>query len=293
MTRSSRRAWIPYGFVLPATVVFVVFAAGPIVAGLGLACYRWDPVEDIRQFVGLGNFAALGSDPVFFHALRNNLAWILLSLAIQVPLALLLASSLTDASRTSRVLRTVIFSPLLVPGVAVGLLFVLIYDAQFGSLNALLGWFAQRTVTTGWIGSERLALGALVAVACWQYTGFHTMVLLAGMQGIPLELHEAAAIDGAGWWSRLRHVTLPLLRPVLLTDMLLVAIGSVKIFDLVQVMTKGGPNDATHVLSTYMYAQAFMKQQMGPGAATATVMLAVTLALALGHTWLARRGGED
>ncbi len=293
-TAWGRLRWRPYAFVLPALLVFLTFAAGPIVAGLGLACYRWDPVENVRQFVGLRNFAELAADPVFRTALRNNLVWILASVAVQAPLALLLAASLVDASRTSRALRTLVFSPLLVPGVAVGLLFAWIYDAHFGALNAALSFLAHRPVSIGWIGHERLALGALIAVACWQYTGFHTMVLLAGMQGIPPDLHEAAALDGAGWGRRLRHVTLPLLRPVFLTDLLLIAIGSVKIFDLVQVMTKGGPNSATHVLSTYMYSQAFMNQRLGMGAAVAVVMLAVTLALALAHARLARgeRGGE-
>lgn len=287
MRRGEGRTGI--AFALPALLVFLGFAAGPIVAGLVLSLYQWDPIEGTRRFVGLGNFAELAHDPVFRSALRNNLLWIAGSLLTQVPLALLLAASLLDASRGSRLLRTIIFAPLLLPGVAVGLLWAWVYDAQFGALNAALGMLAKRTISTGWIGDPKLALGALIAVACWQYVGFHTVVLLAGMQAVPREVHEAAEVDGASWGARLLRVTLPLLRPVLLTDMLLVAIGSVKVFDLVQIMTKGGPNNATHVLSTYMYSQAFLRQQLGMGAAVATVMLAITLALALLHARLARR----
>ena len=149
-------------------------------------------------------------------------------------------------------------------------------------MGAAKSWFTRVTgglVETGWISEERLALWSLIAVACWHYTGFHTMILLTGMQSISVELYEAAALDGAGWWQRLRSITVPLVRRVVLVDMLLVAIGSVKVFDIVQVMTEGGPHNATHVLATYVYHQAFMSEKMGRGAAVAVVMLAIALRL--------------
>ncbi len=273
----------------PALCVFAAFALWPIVMGLGIACYDWDPVKGIADPCGLANFEALAEDPVFRTALRNNLVWIALSLLVQVPLALLLAASLADASRASRALRTIVFSPLLLPGVAIGLIFTVVYDGHFGALNALLTRVTGGLVETGWISEERLALWSLIAVACWQYTGFHTMILLTGMQSISVELYEAAALDGAGWWQRLRSITVPLVRRVVLVDMLLVAIGSVKVFDIVQVMTEGGPHNATHVLATYVYHQAFMSEKMGRGAAVAVVMLAIALGLTAIHAWLAAR----
>lgn len=263
--------------------MYAAFALGPIALGLAIACYDWDPIEGTRRFVGIANLVSLTTDRVVLIALRNNLLWIALSLAIQVPIALLLAAALADASRTSRVLRTVFLSPLVVPAAAVGILFGVVYDVRFGVLNAALSAVAGQRIEIGWIADPKFALLSLIAVACWQYTGYHMMVLLAGMQAIPGELYEAAALDGANWWRRLTAVTIPLLRRVLLVDMLLVAIGSVKVFDIVQVMTKGGPNNATHVLATYMYSKAFMSNQLGAGAAIAVAMLCITLTLALIH----------
>jgi len=279
---------VPYVFVAPALLVFIAFALIPIVLGLCAAAFRIDPVLRVCEYVGARNFATIASDTPFRIALRNNLLWVVLSIGVQIPVALLLAAALADQSRFSRVMRTVFFSPLVIPGVAIGIMFSIVLDGQLGALNAALSWIQGHQVAVGWIADRRWALFCLIGVACWQYTGFHMMVLLAGIQDIPVELYEAAEIDGAGWWQRLARITLPLLRRVLLADMLLVAIGSVKVFDIVQVMTQGGPNNATEVLGTYMYSQAFMSERMGSGAAVAVVMLGVTLAFALIHSRLAR-----
>jgi len=279
---------VPYAFVAPALFVFCAFALIPIALGLCAAAFRIDPVLRVCEYVGARNFATIASDPPFHIALRNNLLWILLSIGVQIPLALLLAAALIDQSRFCRALRTVFFSPLVIPGVAIGIMFSIVLDGQFGALNAALSWVEGHQVTVGWTADRRWALFCLIAVACWQYTGYHMMVLLAGMQGIPTELYEAAEIDGAGWWQRLGGITLPLLRRVMLADVLLVAIGSVKVFDIVQVMTQGGPNNATEVLATYMYSQAFMSERMGSGAAVAVVMLIITLGFAVIHSRLAR-----
>jgi len=284
---------IPYGFVAPALGVFGLFALGPILFAVVLALFHWDPVGGTTRFVGLGNFSQILTDPRTHSALRNNILWIVLSLGIQLPIALLLAATLSDASRSSRLLRTLFFSPLVIPAVAIGLLFGIILDGHFGSLNAALGLLKGEAVRIGWLSDPRLALIALLGVACWQYTGFHMMVLLAGIQSIPHELYEAAALDGAGWCARLTRITLPLLRQVLLVDALLIAIGSMKVFDLVWVMTRGGPNNATDVLATHMYSTAIMSEQMGAGSAIALLMLAITLGFAIIHARLAARGGGD
>lgn len=277
----------------PALVVFCLFALGPILFGLVLAAFHWDPVGGTTRFVGLENFQDILTDPRTHSALKNNLLWITLSLVVQLPLALVLAAALSDASRSSRLLRTLFFSPLVIPAVAIGLLFGIVLDGHFGVLNAALSLATDEPTRIGWLSDRRIALLALIGVACWQYTGFHMMVLLAGIQSIPRELYEAAAIDGASWWQRLRGITIPLLRRVMLVDALLIAIGSIKIFDLVWVTTQGGPNNATDVLATHMYSTAIMSERMGAGSAVAVLMLAITLLLALIHARLAAREGSD
>lgn len=290
--QAANRTWTAYGFVAPAVGVFCAFALGPILFGVVLAFFHWDPVGGTSRFVGLDNLREVLTDPRTHTALRNNLVWIALSLAIQLPLALVLAAALADASRASRLLRTLFFSPLVIPTVAIGLLFGIVLDGYFGPLNAALGLVTGTPQRIGWLADGKLALVSLIGVACWQYTGFHMMVLLAGIQGIPGELHEAAALDGAGWWARLTRITIPLLRRVMLADALLIAIGSMKVFDLVWVTTQGGPNNATDVLATHMYSTAIMAERMGAGSAVALLMLAITLGFSLLHARLATREAD-
>lgn len=263
--------------VLPAAAVFAFYITYPLVHTVVLSAYSWSALNPVRTWKGLGNYADLMQDPVLLTALKNNALWILLSLAIQLPLAMLLAVGIGSSLRRHRVLRTVFFSPLIVPAVAVGLIWTLFYDPNFGALNALIEQLGLENLTAGWLGDPQLATPCIIAVSCWRYTGFHMMILLAGLQAIPEEIYEAARIDGAGAWRTFWHVTLPLMKRIVLVDALLITVGSVKIFDLIWVMTGGGPNHASEVLATYMYRSAFSDDRMGYAAAIATVMLALTM----------------
>ncbi len=267
-------AWL---MVLPAAAVFAFYITYPLVHTVVLSAYSWSALNPVRTWKGLGNYADLMQDPVLLTALKNNALWILLSLAIQLPLAMLLAVGIGSSLRRHRVLRTVFFSPLIVPAVAVGLIWTLFYDPNFGALNALIEQLGLENLTAGWLGDPQLATPCIITVSCWRYTGFHMMILLAGLQAIPEEIYEAARIDGAGAWRTFWHVTLPLMKRIVLVDALLITVGSVKIFDLIWVMTGGGPNHASEVLATYMYRSAFSDDRMGYAAAIATVMLALTM----------------
>lgn len=268
-----------YLFVLPAVLVFIAYVAYPLLHTVLLSTYAWSPVNPTRTFVGVENFARLLSDPNFLVAARNNILFIILSLAIQLPIALLLAIGLNSSLRRHHLLRTVFFAPFVVPVVAVGLVWQLIYEPNFGALNALLDAIGLSAITAGWLGEPDIAIFAIIAVSCWRYIGFHMMILLAGLQAIPDELYEAARIDGANAWQQLIHIVLPSIKRILLVDALLITVGSVKIFDIVQVMTGGGPGYSSDVLATYMYKSAFTFDRMGYSAAIAVIMLIVTLAL--------------
>ena len=284
-----------YIFVLPALAVFAAVILYPVAATVVLSLFSWKAMSPHRTWVGLANYAALLRDPYFFVCLRNNALWVVVSLAAQLPVALLLAVCLSRGMRRYRLLRGAFFTPFVLPVVAVAIVWWLIAEPNFGLANAALSALASAalrigsrlglcaapsgpvTVRVAWLGDPRLATFSLIAVASWRYIGFHTAVLLAGLQGIDQEYYEAAALDGASGWQRFWHITLPLLRPVIAVDALLIAVGSVKIFDLIWVMTGGGPHHATDVLATYMYYCGFTIDRMGYSCAIATIMAALTL----------------
>ncbi|MFO7947275.1 MAG: ABC transporter permease subunit [Armatimonadota bacterium] len=275
----KRSPLIGYLLVFPAVAVFALYVAYPLLHTVVLSAYSWSPVDPQKIYLGLDNFIELCTDPNFGVALRNNAYFIIISLAVQMPLAMALAVGLNSAIRRHQVLRTIFFSPFVLPVVAVGLAWQLIYEPSFGALNALLEAFGLHSLTGGWLGEPQTAIIAIIAVSCWRYTGFHMMIQLAGLQAIPDELYESARIDGASRWQIFTHLTLPSMRRILLVDALLITVGSVKIFDLVQVITGGGPGYATDVLATYMYRSAFTYDRMGYSAAIAVVMLVLTLIL--------------
>ncbi len=289
----KRSSLIGYLLIFPALAVFVFYVAYPLVYTVVLSGYSWSPVNPVKVWRGLGNYADLLGDPNFYVALRNNAYFVVLSLAVQLPLALLLAVALGSAARRHKLLRTVFFSPFVLPIVAVGLVWQLIYDPNLGALNAFLKAIGQSSWAIGWLGEETPAIFAIIAVSCWRFVGFHMMILLAGLQAIPEEQYEAARLDGAGRWGMFVHVTLPALRRLLLVDALLITAGSVKIFDLVQVMTGGGPGYASDVLATYMYRSAFTNDRMGYAAALAVVMLVVTLGLTVAYQRVSGKGGGE
>ncbi|MBP8951628.1 MAG: sugar ABC transporter permease [Armatimonadetes bacterium] len=267
----------PYLLIAPAVLFFAIYVLYPIVHTCVLSAYSWSTVNPARVYVGLDNYRNLLQDPYFLLSLKNNLLFVVLSIIGQLPVALLLALLIGSATRTHQFLRTLVFGPFVVPVVAVGLVWTMIYNPSFGALNAILARIDPSFEGRGWLSDPPwLAIYSIIFVSCWRYVGFHMMVLLAGLQAIPDELYEAAKIDGAGNWQAFRGVTLPLMRRVIAMDALLITVGSVKIFDLNWVMTQGGPNHASEVLATYMYTCGFSDDRMGYAAAIATVMLAIT-----------------
>jgi raffinose/stachyose/melibiose transport system permease protein len=264
---------------LPAALVLAAYVLYPIVQTCALSFMSWSAINPVKHPVGLANYADLMRDPHFLTALRNNVLFVVLSLLLQLPAALLLAVGLSGLSRLHRTLRTLVFAPFVVPIVAVGLVWTAIYNPQFGALNAILVHLSPALADHGWLSDPPWAvIFAIIGVSCWRFTGFHMVVLLAGLQAIPEELNEAARLDGCRPAQVFRWVTLPLLRRVIAVDALLIVVGALKIFDLNWVMTQGGPNHASEVLATYMYTCGFGDDRMGYASAIATIMLLLTLA---------------
>ncbi len=271
------RPGTPYLLILPAAAVFAFYITWPLIHTCVLSAYAWSALNPVRVFKGWENYVELWHDPVLRTALANNGWWIVLSLVMQLPLAMLLAVGIGSSMRRHRILRTLFFSPLVVPAVAVGLIWSLFFDPNFGALNVALEAVGLEQYALAWLGDKQWATLCIIVVSSWRYTGFHMMILLAGLQSIPEDIYEAAVIDGSSPWQTFWAITMPLMKRVVLVDALLITVGSVKIFDLIWVMTKGGPNHASEVLATYMYVSSFPDDRMGYGAAIATIMLALTL----------------
>ncbi|MBO2531943.1 raffinose/stachyose/melibiose transport system permease protein [Planifilum fulgidum] len=270
-----KKSSVILAFIGPALLVYCIFVLYPIFSTFYYSLFEWSGIESGATFAGLSNYLNILSDNVFWMSLENNLLLVVASLLTQLPLGLLLALLLFAPIRGVRLFRTVYFLPLLMSSVAVGILWIYIYEPNQGILNRTLDLIGLSFLKSSWLGSEETAFWAVVATICWQFTPFYMILFRAALVGIPEEIYESASIDGAGAWQKFRHITLPLLLPTIITSSILSIIGSLKYFDLIFVMTGGGPNNATELMATYMYKQAFSYFNMGYASTIAFVMFLI------------------
>lgn len=267
-------------FLAPTLFFMGVFVAWPILSSFELSLYRWNGIAPMRTPVGLDNWTRLLSDTIFWQAFRNNLVVVAVSISVQLPLGMALAILLERGGRRFifRVFKTVYFFPMLMSSVAIGILFKYIYDPSFGIINEALRMVGLPGQS--WLGDTRLALLSVIAVICWQYTPFYMILFLAALNSISEDLRDAARIDGASeaqyYWS----VAIPLVRGTVRTALILSLIGSLKYFDLIWVMTEGGPNNASELMATYMYKKAFPSFDMGYGSTIAGALFIIVMLIA-------------
>jgi multiple sugar transport system permease protein len=267
-----------YLFLAPDLVGTLVFAVGPVLAALALGLFAWDILTPPR-FVGLDNYRALLlDDPVFRTVLLNTSAYVVGTVPIRTALALLLAMALNQQLRGLSLFRAAYFLPTITSAVAAATVWRWIYEPNFGVLNSLLYAIGVQHPPT-WLSSPAWAMPALILLGIWQGLGFQMVIFLAGLQGIPTHLYEAAAIDGAGWWARFRHITLPLISPTTFFVLIISVIGSYQVFDQAFVLTEGGPGYATTTLVYYIYEYAFQFFKMGYAAAMAWILFAIVFVL--------------
>lgn len=274
----------------PALLVFGALIVYPLVNTLRLSFFDYGLTSRVREFIGLGNYLELFRDRIFWLALQNNLIILIGSVLFQVGGGLVLAAVLNrGVTRGSTLFRTIIFAPMVMSVIAVGLLWQLIYNPSIGILSRALQAVGLPTPTQGWLGDPDIVIYAVLAVACWQYTGFMMVLLLAGMQAVPEALYDAAHIDGANEAQSFWHITVPGIRNVLIVAALITMIGAFKAFDVVYILTLGGPADASQVLGLYLYENAFTLNRAGYANAVAVVLLALTLLLGLLQLRYSRR----
>lgn len=271
-------------FVLPGFILFVCMLLIPIVFTFYISTFRTDLMSP-GVFVGLKNYTNLFRDTTFQRAIKNNLLMVGGSLLAHMPLALLFATLLFRKMRGSHFFQTVFFLPCVICGVAVGLLWRFVYNSEFGLLNSFLGAIGLASKQQAWLYNPDIALFCIIVVVMWQYVGYHMVIQLAAMKNIPESLYESAMIDGATAWEQFWFITLPLIKNVLRIDAVLIITGSLKYYDLVAVMTGGGPNHATELLSTYMFYQGFRTLKYGYSAAIGVILLLLCVgALVLSNT---------
>jgi multiple sugar transport system permease protein/raffinose/stachyose/melibiose transport system permease protein len=275
-------------FLLPAFTVYTALTAYPVLRTLWNSFHKVLPRNE--EFVGLANYAALAADELFWKAVRNTFVWACASPLLEVTIALLLALALYARVPGMRFFRIAWFTPVLMSYVVVGIIWVWIYNYDWGAANALLRWLGLSGLAQAWIGDPRIALPSLIFITTWMWTGFNMVVLLAALHSLPSEVIEAAELDNCGWGAKLFHVIVPLIKPTILNLLVLSFIGKMKIFDLVWITTKGGPLWSTETVSTYLYKRAFEWStfDLGYPSTIAALWFVIVLAAVLALTWLFR-----
>lgn len=271
---SVPRKVAPYLWLLPALLLYGIFKIYPMISGIGLALLKWDGIDD-PVFIGLRNFQRMFSDDQLGMALLHNVQYAIGTVSGKIILSLLLAVLLSQELRGRSAYRTALFMPVVMSFVVVALIWAWMYDYQFGLVNNLLRTVGLGALVQDWLGNPRLALWSEIVVDIWKWYGFHMVIFLAGLQTIPVELYEAARVDGATRVQQFFRITVPLLQPVMLINVMVSLAGALNAFDIPYLMTEGGPDNATNVIGLHIYLQAFKFNELGYGAALSYALFAL------------------
>ncbi|MDO4491489.1 MAG: sugar ABC transporter permease [Lachnospiraceae bacterium] len=278
-------------FLAPALIVIAVFIIYPIIQSFITSTYDWNGYSAGKAFVGLKNWAALMKDKEFWHAFKNNILVMVLSIVLQMPIGLALATYLNNRKgRGSQVCKVIWFLPMLMSSVAIGYLFRYALDPSTGFVTAISKMLGGGKVDL--LGNPSYVLITVIFIIAWQFTPFYMVYYMAGYGGISGDIHEAAMIDGATENQYFWNIALPLLKPSIKSAIVLSMVGSLKYFDLVYVMTGGGPGNSSELMATYMYSQAFESYRMGYASAVASGMFILISIIAI-VTMRLLNGKED
>ncbi len=280
-----------YSFVLPAVIFLIVFMFYPLLYTFNLSLFDVNAGNFIKggaPFVGLGNYLEFIQSPTFLPSLGITIVFTVGSLFFQHTIGFLFALFFNRGFPGSGVLRALMLVVWVLPAVVSASLWRWIYSGSYGLLNAFLGLLGIES-TDSYLVNPQTALIAVIAANVWVGIPFHMLLIYAGLQGIPQQLHEAASIDGANAWQRFWRITWPLMRPVVTITLLLGFVHTFKVFDIIYVMTAGGPAGATNVLSIAVYTLSFEYFRLGDGAAAANILLLIPLLLSVFYLWLRRR----
>ena len=269
-------------FLLPALILFCGVLIAPIGASAYYSLFDWNGIG-AKTFIGLSNYKELFTSNAigFMRALRNSLLLAALSVFLQLPLALALALTLGKKIKGERAFLSVYFMPVLISTVVIGQLWLKIYNPDYGILNVFLRAIGREDWTRIWLGNKSTALSAVFVPTLWQYVGYHMLLLYAGVKSVPPELREAAMLDGASDGQINRYIVLPYIKPIIRISVIFAVTGSLKSFDLIYVLTNGGPLHSTEVPSTLMISMLFLRNRYGMGSTIAVMLILLCFAFAL------------
>ena len=282
MNKMYSNKWYIIIFLLPALILFCGVLIAPIGASGYFSFFDWNGFTE-KTFIGLSNYKELfTSDSIgFMKALGNSLLLAVLSVFLQLPLALALALVLGKKIKGERAFLSVYFMPVLISTVVIGQLWLKIYNPDYGVLNVALRAVGLDNLAHIWLGDKATALGAVFVPILWQYVGYHMLLLYAGVKSVPPELREAAMLDGATDGQVNRYIVLPYIKPIIKISVIFAVTGSLKSFDLIYVLTNGGPLHATEVPSTLMISMLFLRNRYGMGSTIAVLLIVLCFAFAL------------
>ena len=259
----------------PSLIFLFIFILWPIGETFRLSLFDWNGLTPTKDFIGFGNYKEMISDPIFWLSVKNSFVLLGMALIIEIPLGFFLALMLYTGGRRLKIFRFLYFFPMLLSPVAVGILFKNIFDYNSGALNQIIGLLNQENLMQDWLGNKDLAIYTIGVLITWQYTPFYMLLFLAALNNIPTEIEEAAKIDGARGWRLIRFIQIPLVRGAGVIAVILISIGSLRYFDLVWVLTAGGPESSTEVMATYLFQMAFKSYRVGYASTIATALFVI------------------
>jgi len=268
-------------FLPPALLLFTIFVILPMGEAGWYSFYKWSGYGPPTEFVGLRNFEVLFKNGAFLTSLKNNALIIVVSIIVQIPLAIWLSTMLANKIAGVVLFRLIFFLPYVLAEVAAGLIWRFVYDGDYGLFASLAHFFGVATPYV--LADKDLAMYAVLAVIVWKYFGFHMMLFIAGLQSLDKSILEAAEIDGATGWQKFRYVTLPLLASTVRLSVFFAVVGSLQLFDLIMPLTGGGPFNSTQTMVTFLYNFGVTRMQVGLGSAVGVVLFVICVTLAFGY----------
>lgn len=291
----AQRIWqyrMAYLFLLPSLILLMGFMVVPLIRTFQISLYDWDGLLS-PSFIGLDNFKKLLQDATFWLALKNNMIFLVIVTVFTVLLGFLFAVAIERRFKGWKVYKFTFYIPAMISMAVVGMLFQKILEPSYGLLNSFLGMIGLEGWQAAWLGDPDIALYSVIAVTIWQYSGFTMLLFLSGVEGISPEIHDAATIDGVSGLRRITSIIFPLVRRLTLVITMLQIIFSFKVFDIIYVMTRGGPGDASQVLGTYLYKKAFSDYQFGYASSIGVLMAVIVFVFTIFYQKMTSLGEQD
>ena len=271
----------PYIFLAPALLILSVFSIYPILHMITLSFYEWNMISPVKTFVGLTNFINLVSDVKFYQIIGNTLIYVVFTVSLNIVLGMALALFLNKKTKINSFLQSIAFFPYIVSLASISLLWMWIMNKDFGLLNALLEFLHLQTID--WLGSTTYALISLIIISVWKGVGYNALIILASLQSVPKYLYEAARLDKASSWKIFRKITLPMISPTVFFLTLMDAIASFKVFETIQIITEGGPQNSTNTLVFALYEYGFHFYKIGYAASIGVVLFLIIAIFTIGY----------